>query len=290
MDCRQAVALMAQEPAGTLAGADHAALEAHVEGCVACQAEREAQGRVWAALGEGGEDDPFERDPTFAAAGSALAPAFTAQVIPRLHAAVAQAQRRRRARRWRVMVGAASGALALAAGIAIVAGAGRRLEVPAPVPTVQPTTPSMAAVPAPATLPEPLAAFVANAPGSDMSRRQAIALVGPHFGDRQSPAPSELIAALTRTLRTDRNPGVRKKAAQALLGLAPTPEIRAAFMLALRKDSNPAIRIIAMAAGRRAARDFDPASIETLRERADDQGESRNLRNRAARALQTLAL
>src|SRR4051812_23866462 len=99
MDCRQAVASLPQELAGTLSPADHEALAAHAEGCDACRAERQAQKRIWTALGQGCEDDAFERDPTFAAAGSALAPAFAAQVIPRLHQAVAQAQRRRRARR-----------------------------------------------------------------------------------------------------------------------------------------------------------------------------------------------
>jgi hypothetical protein len=299
MDCGQAIAAMPDLLTGSLAEADRLQIDQHVAGCASCRAERDELAAAWQLLGEGCVDDAFERDPTFARPGSAVAPGFATVAIPRLRAAVLTAQKRRHTRRLRrVTLGSAGALLALAAGIVIVL---RSASVPvatapsdpAPVASgraAQAPAPGVASEAPGVSLPEPLAAFMTNAPGSEGGRGQAIELVGPHFGDGQAQPPAELIEALTRTLRSDHNPGVRKKAAQALMGLPPTAEIRAAFILALRKDPNPAIRIIAVEALGRAARAFDAASIETLRERADDQHESRNLRTRAARALLTLAL
>jgi hypothetical protein len=297
MDCREAVVWISQDLAAGLPEAQRRALSAHLEGCQACEAEREIQERIWAALGET-EDEV--RGEGGAEAASQVPAAFAAVAVPRLRQAVSAAATRRHARRRRQVHIAAwvtGSALALAAGWLIVARpgaherahgndpsvAGIATQVPA---AAEPPPPRASATP----LPEPLAAFVADSLGSDGGRSQAISLVRAHYGEMQAEAPSELVEALIRTLRSDRNPGVRKKAAQALLGLQSTPEIRAAFVQVLRKDPNPAIRIIAVEALGRAARGFDPASIETLRERADDQDESRNLRARAARALQTLAL
>jgi hypothetical protein len=297
MDCREALASMAQDLAGGLPEPAHEALLAHVASCAPCRAEHEELRRAWATLEQG---DPGDDSGRGAAAESPSTSEFAAAAISGLRAHVLVQQGRRRTRRLRQAVFAGAGAvLALAAGFALVIrGHARSEAVFAPVaarvaeaPAAgTPAVPGLAEMPAMSALPAPLAAFMANQLGSEGGRGQAIALVGTHFGTGQQPIPDGLIEALTRTLLVDRNPGVRKKAAQALLGLPPTAEIRAAFIQALRKEPNPAIRIIAVEALGRAARGYDPASIESLRERAGDQDESRNLRTRAARALQTLTL
>ena len=305
MECREAVAAMTEDLSGGLSAPAQRALASHVEGCAACADQRQAHAEIWALLGApDDEGDSTGEAPAGEAAsdrGNEISAGFAARTIPRLRAAATAAAARRRARRLRQVVGGIGASLALAAGIALVVrtgqhqpgGAGNVVAEPAR-PRASATTGSSSAAPkppeaAPAELPLALAAYVANQL-ADGSRGQAISLVGTHFGGAQAEPPAELIAALTRTLRSDRNPGVRKKAAQALLGLQPCAEIRAAFIQVLRKDRNPAIRIIAIEALGRAARAFDPDSIETLRERADDQKEGQNLRTRAARALRTLAL
>jgi HEAT repeat protein len=79
---------------------------------------------------------------------------------------------------------------------------------------------------------------------------------------------------------------VRKKAAEALVKLPSTPEIRDAFVAALKSDTNPAIRILAVEGLGKAATSLkDPGTIETLREKASDQKENGYIRGQAAQAL-----
>jgi hypothetical protein len=284
MDCGQAVARIMQSLMGSLPARDRAALLKHLVGCEACRREQDALGAAWERLASDGDD------------AAEVTPAFAAVVIPRLRTAVGNAAARRGARRvQRTRVAAWSTGMALAVAAALVVVARRHPALPMPPVAAAPSLPTQAAARAEAagqgfaSMPESLAAFVADPMGDGAARTQAIAMVVPHFGGAAEP-PLGLVDALTRTLRADRNPGVRKKAAQALAALQSTPAIRAAFIQALRREPNPAIRIIAVEALGKAARGFDPDSIEILRERADDQKESRNLRTRAARALGTIAL
>jgi HEAT repeat protein len=285
MDCSQAVADIPERLAGELAADAAAALDQHLAGCARCRGELAAMEQAWAALGEDGGERAFP-----------LTPRFAQETLPRLRDATAARTRRRRSRPvarhlW-------GWGLAAAAGFALARLAGHE-QAPAPAPTVTLVEPAASGgaprgqhllVGAGDPLVAPLASFVADDVATDGGRARAIALVNQLFGGSRPPPPPEVVEALTRTLRLDSNPGVRRKAAEALARLEPTPEIRDAFILALRRDRNPAVRILAIEALARAARAFDPASIETLRERAGDQNESQHLRTRAARALSTIAL
>lgn len=105
------------------------------------------------------------------------------------------------------------------------------------------------------------------------------------------PASPQIVASLIATLRTDKSPGVRKKAAEALAGLPPTPQIRDAFLAALKSDANPAIRIAAVdALAKEATALRDPRAIETLREKATDNNESGYVRIQAASLLKKIEL
>ncbi|MGH9399348.1 MAG: HEAT repeat domain-containing protein [Thermoanaerobaculia bacterium] len=116
-------------------------------------------------------------------------------------------------------------------------------------------------------------------------KSRAIELVSEHYRSGTAASP-DIVAALTATLRTDPNPGVRKKAADALAAFTTTPEIRAAFLEALRADRNPAVRLTAIEALAASAKDApDPKTIESLREKAQDPAENGFVRARAASAL-----
>ncbi len=101
----------------------------------------------------------------------------------------------------------------------------------------------------------------------------------------------EIVGLLRRTLETDKNPGVRKKAAEALTQMPPTPEIRDAFAKALKVDSNPAVRILAVEGLAKAASVLkDPLTIETLRQKAGDDHENGYVRSQAALALKRIEI
>ena len=123
-------------------------------------------------------------------------------------------------------------------------------------------------------------------------KTRAIELLSTHYGTSRTPASPEIVSALTSTLRTDSNPGVRKKAADALAGFRMTPEVRAAFLAALRSDRNPAVRLVAIEALEAAAREAPPdeATIESLREKAFDPSENGFVRAKAASALKAIDL
>jgi HEAT repeat protein len=136
-----------------------------------------------------------------------------------------------------------------------------------------------------------LAYLVGHNAESAGERSRAIRLVSAHYGAGDAPASPEIVAALVGTLRKDQNPGVRKKAADALAGLRMTPEIRAAFLDALGSDRNPAIRLVAVDALARAAKDApDARTIESLREKAVDPQENGFVRAKAASALKAIDL
>lgn len=135
-----------------------------------------------------------------------------------------------------------------------------------------------------------LASLVAGRESSEGTRGKAIDLVSRTWGTVDE-APPAVVAALAEALERDANPGVRKKAAEALAALPPTPAIRDALTLALAKDTNPAVRIAAVEGlAKTAARLRDPATIATLRERAADPAEAGFVRVRAATALGSLSM
>jgi hypothetical protein len=121
-------------------------------------------------------------------------------------------------------------------------------------------------------------------------KSRAIALVSEHYAAGSMPASPEIVAALSATLRKDSNPGVRKKAADALATFPITPEIRAAFLEALVADKNPAVRLVAVDALAAAAKQSpDAATIASLREKAVDPQENGFVRAKAASALKAMS-
>lgn len=134
-----------------------------------------------------------------------------------------------------------------------------------------------------------LAHLVSGAGVTEGARSGAIDLVSENYR-RAWPPSSRIVAVLVQTLKADRNPGVRKKAAEALAQLPPTSEIRDAFVAALA-DANPSIRIVAVEAlARMAVTLKDPSTIETLRQKARDETENGYVRVKAASALRHIDL
>ena len=121
-------------------------------------------------------------------------------------------------------------------------------------------------------------------------KSRAIELVSEHYGSGNPPASPEILAALSNTLRRDANPGVRKKAADALASFPISPEIRTVFLEALRSDKNPAVRLVAVDALAAAAKQApDARTIESLREKAADPQENGFVRAKAASALKAIS-
>jgi hypothetical protein len=133
--------------------------------------------------------------------------------------------------------------------------------------------------------------LVAGGGANEGARGQALDLVSERIA-AGGVAPSDgIVAVLAKTLTTDRNPGVRKKAAEALIQLPPTPDTRDALIACLKAEPVPGIRMIAVEGLAKAAVTLkDRPSIETLQEKANDERESGYLRVKAASALGRLAL
>ncbi len=121
-------------------------------------------------------------------------------------------------------------------------------------------------------------------------KSRAIELVSEHYGAGNAPASPEIVAALSATLRKDPNPGVRKKAADALASFPTTTEIRSVFLEALKTDKNPAVRLAAVDALAAAAKQSpDANTIQSLREKAVDPQENGFVRAKAASALKAIS-
>jgi hypothetical protein len=120
-------------------------------------------------------------------------------------------------------------------------------------------------------------------------KSRAIELVSGHSGT--GVASPDIVRALAATLKRDRNPGVRRKAAEALASFRSSPEIRAALLEALANDPNPGVRLVAVEALAASARETpDPKTIQSLREKAVDPQENGFVRARAASALKAIDL
>ena len=136
-----------------------------------------------------------------------------------------------------------------------------------------------------------LLAYLLSANETSGEKSRAIELVSENYGPGAAVASPEIVNALAATLKRDRNPGVRKKAAEALASFRSTADIRSALLDALANDPNPGVRLVAVDALAAAAREApDPRTIQSLREKAFDPAENGFVRARAASALKAIDL
>lgn len=132
--------------------------------------------------------------------------------------------------------------------------------------------------------------LMSGAADTEGTRGRAIELVSQSSTGPAGASP-DIVAALADTVKRDRNPGVRKKAVEALVQLPPSVETRDALIQALKADANPAVRILAVEGLAKAAVALkDPATLEALRSRASDERENGYVRVQAAQALSKLEL
>ena len=123
------------------------------------------------------------------------------------------------------------------------------------------------------------------------SRSRAIDWVRQTYS-RPGNADPEIATALANVLRNDEHQGVRIKAAETLKTLQPSPasalNTRDALIEALKSDPNPAVRIKAVEALAKLASSgatLDTATLDTLRQKAAQDGENVYVRMKAAEAL-----
>lgn len=311
MECRELNERAVDRFTGQITAEADRGLAVHVDSCADCRAELDAIERAWEFLGEDPDPNP---SPEFRRRGREL-----------LEKEMLRTRVRQFRSRLRLRWAAQAAAVLLAAGAGYLA-APRR--APAPV-VPAPTAGTPAGSPMPAldstsrlsnlsyrptsadghigiefdvttrhtvegspSDPEVarLLAYLVSRDGENAGEKsRAIELVQRHYGAGVTPASPDIVAALTSTLRKDPNPGVRKKAADALSGMSMTPEIRAAFLDALSDDRNPAVRLVAIETLAAAAKgSLDPRTIQSLREKAVDPSENGFVRARAASALKTM--
>ncbi len=108
-----------------------------------------------------------------------------------------------------------------------------------------------------------------------------------------SNANTEIAEALGHVLRSDEHEGVRIKAVETLdrMGVTAASDTRQALIDALKSDPNPAVRIKAVEALANLARSgvtLDPATLETLRQKAMQSDENVYVRVKAAEALSSI--
>jgi hypothetical protein len=124
------------------------------------------------------------------------------------------------------------------------------------------------------------------------SRSRAIDWVRTTYS-RPGNADPEIAAALGNVLRNDSHVGVRIKAAETLKRMTPTiaSDTREALIQALKSDPSPAVRIKAVEALGNLARSgvaLDPATLDTLRQKAVQGDENVYVRVKAAEALSSV--
>ncbi len=310
MECRELSALAMDEILGQASEPFRRDLAEHLETCADCREQMARIERTWRAL----EDDPDVpvtdefRDRTLALIDDEMLRHRIRTFRPRPRwtrtlayaaglalAVLAGAWGARQIGRPAVAAPAAASTTALPASIEP---AGRLSNVSYTPPDAQgrigvsfdvearrtylgkPDDPSMAKL---------LAYLVSRSAQTSGEKSQAIEQVSSHFGSRVAPASPDIVRALTTTLRRDSNPGVRKKAADALAGFTMSSEIRSAFLDALNTDKNPAVRLVAVDALAASAKDSpDARTIESLRAKAFDPAENGFVRTKAASALKAM--
>ena len=318
MECRELDALVVGQLLDELDDATRRDLAAHLENCPACRAEKVRIERTWQVLGE---DPDAPVTPDFRDRTLAL---LEDEMLRRRIRAF-----RPKARWTRPLAYAAGLALAALAGVMVARYAPWPAAGPAAARQSSPLAPSASSssVAAPESggrltnvaytppdaqgrigvsfdmesrrtvvgrpddpaMAKLLAYLVSRSSQTSGEKSQAIEQVSSHYGTRVAPASPDIVRALTATLKKDPNPGVRKKAADALAGFAVTPEIRGAFLDALNGDKNPAVRLVAIEALSAAARETpDPRTIESLRQKAFDPAENGFVRTKAASALKAM--
>jgi hypothetical protein len=124
---------------------------------------------------------------------------------------------------------------------------------------------------------------------STTSRSNAIEWVRNAYEGKETADP-EIVKALANVLKHDSHEGVRIKAVDTLrsLPVGVAPEARAALLDALRNDPNPSVRIKAieaLAGLPPTSSSVDPATVETLRQKASQADENVFVRVKAAEAL-----
>lgn len=314
MDCRDVTAAAVARFAGEADEATRSALAAHLASCEACRAEVARLEEAWNELG-------LDPDAT-------ISPEFRRRTLELLEEEMLRLRVRSfRPRRRALAPLAQAAALAVAVGAGFFAA--RTLPTAAPGAASGPAVSSPVAGPARIDLgssprlsnvayraetdgrvgigfdvttrhnvmgrPEDrevarlLAYLVSRNAETAGEKSRAIDLVSEHYTGAM-PASPEIVAALANTLRKDANPGVRKKAADALASFPMTPDIRTVLLDALASDKNPAVRLAALEALAAAARQSpDPRTIESLREKAVDPQENNFVRARAASALKAIS-
>ncbi|HTO87917.1 MAG TPA: HEAT repeat domain-containing protein [Thermoanaerobaculia bacterium] len=309
MECSQLTERAVERLTGQASAEQTRELALHLEACASCRSEFAPLERAWEFLGE---DTGLEASPEFLDRSRELLE------DEMLRARVRQFRPRSRRRRWL----AQAAALLLAAGLGYLAATRKpRAEVPPQPAGKGAAMPELGSNPrlsnlsyerpgsegrigiafdvttrhtveGPPSDPEVaklLAYLVSHNAENAGEKSRAIELVQQHYGAGDGPASPDIVAALTGTLRKDPNPGVRKKAADALAGMRMTSEIRTAFLDALRDDRNPAVRLVAIESLSAAAKESpDPRTIQSLREKAVDPSENGFVRAKAASALKTM--
>ena len=306
MECRELNELAVDLLLGEAPEASRAEAARHLETCAGCREEMTRVEKAWDVLGQ----DP----------DAPVTPAFRGRTLALLEDETLRQRIRtfRPASRW-PRVAAAAAALFLAAG----AGAylARRGGAPAPAAATKAELPvldprarlsnvsyrpadkegrigvsfdlesrrTVTGRPEDPQMAKLLAYLVSRGSQTAGEKSQAIEQVSTHYGARTAAASPDIVRALATTLRRDGNPGVRKKAADALAGFAMTAESRSAFLDALAHDSNPAVRLTAVEALAAAAKESpDQRTIDSLRETAFDPAENGFVRARAASALKAV--
>jgi hypothetical protein len=132
--------------------------------------------------------------------------------------------------------------------------------------------------------------MMSGAADTEGARGRAIEMASAVSKGPSAPSP-EIVSALAETARQDRNPGVRKKAVEALAQMTPSAATRDALVAVLRSDENPAVRIRAVEGLARAAAALkDTTTLDALRARAVDERENGYVRVQAAQALSRMEM
>lgn len=261
MNCDEIRQSFAEYWAGSLASQARAAVQAHLDGCAACQMEAEHLGRLWEALGEFPEVKP-----------SAELRSRFSETLAAYQLGMAATKSKERKAPWWQFGPALQFGLATAILVAgVTAGA-----------LFTATRQSSQEV---ASLRQELAGMRQMVTLSLLQQQNATdRLRGVAWSERVPQQDTEVLSALLYTLNHDQNVNVRLSAADALGNFAASPLVRKALPDALSKQDSPLVQasLIDVLAAMR-GRDID----EVLRLTAANDKLMQPVRDRARRALAT---